>query len=82
MRHFLKGRKVVIVNVDNDSRDGTKRAFLDTKTTTEKKYISTPRGVKGKGNNILNLFCFVKEHQDTVKGILIFDADLKSISPQ
>ena len=48
--------KSIIVNVDNNSKDDTKGAFLSTKTKTKKKYITTPKGVKGKGNNFYNLF--------------------------
>jgi len=46
----------VIINCDNDSPDNTKQAFLDTPTEVPKIYLSTPPGIKGKGNNFRNLF--------------------------
>ncbi len=72
----------LIVNVDNNSEDDTKSAFLSTKTQTPKHYISTPKGVKGKGNNFLNLFNFAKTHIRTIKGGVVVDADLRSITPE
>jgi glycosyltransferase involved in cell wall biosynthesis len=74
--------KTVIVNVDNNSEDDTQGSFLSTKTQTPKLYISTPRGVKGKGNNFLNLFQFAQKHSRTLKGGVVVDADLRSITPE
>ncbi|HMB20357.1 MAG TPA: glycosyl transferase, partial [Spirochaetota bacterium] len=74
--------KTVIVNVDNNSEDDTKGAFLNTETNTPKHYITTPGEVRGKGNNFLNLFKFGKKHLDTLKGAVVVDADLKSITPE
>ncbi|MHC4140216.1 MAG: glycosyltransferase family protein, partial [Planctomycetota bacterium] len=61
LEEYFPDKKSVIVNVDNNSPDNTKEAFLDTKTRIEKKYISTAHGIRGKGNNILNLFNFAKQ---------------------
>lgn len=72
--------KAVIINVDNFSPDGTKDAFLNTPTKIPKIYISTPKGIKGKGNNFRNLFEAVVELN--AKAVVVVDADLKSISPQ
>ncbi|MDH5468161.1 MAG: glycosyltransferase family 2 protein, partial [Candidatus Aminicenantes bacterium] len=79
---YFSRLKTVIVNVDNNSEDDTKGAFLSTKTQTPKLYLSTPRGVKGKGNNFLNLFQFAQEHSRTLKGGVVIDADLRSITPE
>lgn len=79
---YFGSLKTVIVNVDNNSEDNTKGAFLSTKTQTPKLYLSTPRGVKGKGNNFLNLFQFAQEHSRTLKGGVVVDADLRSITPE
>ena len=77
---YFPGKKSIIVNVDNNSPDNTKEAFLDTNTRIEKKYISTSHGIRGKGNNILNLFNFaIQVHADIV---IIVDADLKSITKE
>jgi glycosyltransferase involved in cell wall biosynthesis len=70
----------VIVNCDNDSPDNTKEVFLDTQVQVPKIYISTPPGVKGKGNNFKNLFQKVTELE--AKAIVVVDADLKSITPE
>jgi len=78
-RYFWR-RDSVILNVDNNSPDDTKGAFLATPTRTPKLYISTPPGAKGKGRNIRNLLeAAVELGAGTV---IMVDADLKSITPQ
>ena len=77
---FFPNKKSVIINVDNNSPDGTKDAFMNTPTKIPKIYISTPKGVKGKGNNFKNLFRAAVELN--AKAIVVVDADLKSITPQ
>lgn len=79
---YFGSLKSIIVNVDNHSEDNTKGAFLSTETQTPKHYISTPEGVRGKGNNFLNLFEFASTFQDTLKGVVVVDADLRSITPE
>ena len=74
--------KSIICNVDNNSEDDTKGSFLSTKTKIPKHYISTAKGVKGKGSNILNLLKFAKSHADTLRGVIVVDADLRSITPE
>lgn len=76
---FFPDKKSVIINVDNNSADGTRQAFLNTPTKIPKVYISTPPGVKGKGNNLLNLFKAAVELN--ARAIIVVDADLKSITP-
>lgn len=80
-KHFSK-LKSIIINVDNDSEDDTKGSFLSVKTKVPKYYISTPKGIRGKGSNLLNLFKFAKKHADTLKGGVVVDADLRSITPE
>jgi len=77
---FFSGKKSVIINVDNNSPDGTRDIFMNTPTKVPKVYISTPKGVKGKGNNFKNLFEAAVELQ--AKAVVVVDADLKSITPQ
>ena len=72
--------KGLIINVDNNSPDNTKDAFLNTKTGTEKQYITTAPGVKGKGNNFYNLFKACT--YSGAKAVVVVDADLKSITPE
>ncbi|HFE63917.1 MAG TPA: glycosyltransferase [Caldithrix sp.] len=79
LEQFFPDKKAVIINVDNNSPDGTKEVFLSTPTKIPKVYISTPPGVKGKGNNFRNLFKAAVELK--AKAILVVDADLKSITP-
>ncbi len=72
----------IIVNCDNNSPDGTKEAFLsaDVPDKIRKKYISTPEGIKGKGNNFYNLFRFCRDAK--AKVTIVVDADLRSITPE
>jgi glycosyltransferase involved in cell wall biosynthesis len=78
--HFAR-MNPVIVNCDNSSTDGTGAVFLNTDTQgVPKIYLSTPKGVKGKGNNFKNLFRKVLELG--AKAVVVVDADLKSITPR
>lgn len=77
---YFPNKKSLIVNVDNNSPDNTKEAFLNTETITPKIYITTPEGVKGKGNNLYNLFLLMQKTGAKV-GVTV-DADLKSINPE
>jgi len=79
VRYFPQMRSVII-NTDNNSPDGTREAFLETPTERPKIYLSTPEGVKGKGNNFRNLFEKVLELE--AQAVVVVDADLKSITPQ
>jgi glycosyltransferase involved in cell wall biosynthesis len=77
---YFPNKKSVIINVDNNSPDGTKDAFMSTPTKIPKIYISTPAGIKGKGNNFKNLFEAAAELR--AQAIVVVDADLKSITPE
>lgn len=72
--------KAVIVNCDNASTDGTREAFFAAKCATPRIYVSTPRGILGKGNNLRNLFKAVVELK--AQAALVVDADLASITPK
>lgn len=78
--NYFPDKKSVIINVDNNSPDGTKDAFMNTLTKVPKIYISTAKGVKGKGNNLKNLFEAAVELQ--TQAVVVVDADLTSITPQ
>lgn len=80
LRKYFPQYNGLIINVDNYSPDGTKYAFINTKTKTQKLYVSTPVGIKGKGRNFYNLFKKVKEFKP--KAVVVVDADLKSVTPQ
>ena len=77
---YFPDKRSVIINCDNNSPDNTKKAFLDTATEVPKIYISTPPDIKGKGNNLKNLFRKVVDLQ--AKAIVVVDADLKAITPE
>src|SRR5208283_4569457 len=76
---YYSDRSAVIINCDNNSPDNTHEAFMKTPTKTPKIYLSTENGVKGKGNNLKNLFSKVVEL--SAKAVIVVDADLKSITP-
>jgi glycosyltransferase involved in cell wall biosynthesis len=80
LQQFFPNARSVIINVDNDSPDGTKEAFMSTPTKVPKVYISTPKGVRGKGNNLRNLFKAAVELN--AQAVAVVDADLESITPQ
>lgn len=78
---FFSPLSAMIINVDNNSMDGTREAFLSADTgNVPKKYISTDSTVVGKGNNMRNLFLEVV--QQRAKAVIVVDADLKSITPE
>ncbi len=80
LSEYFPDRKSIIVNVDNNSADNTREAFLNTKTVVEKKYITTGGDVRGKGHNLLNLFNYaVSINADMV---IVVDADLRSITKE
>ena len=80
LRQYFPTLSSVIINCDNHSPDDTKQAFLDAPTQVPKIYLSTPPGIKGKGNNLKNLFR--KATELGAKAIVVVDADLKSITPE
>ncbi|RLB82884.1 MAG: glycosyl transferase [Deltaproteobacteria bacterium] len=77
---YFGDKNSVIINCDNNSPDGTREAFMNTPTEVPKIYLSTPPGVRGKGNNLKNLF--KKSCDLEAEAIIMVDADLKSITPR
>lgn len=80
LQEYYPDKTSCIVNVDNHSEDGTKDVFLHTDTAVPKIYVTTPEGVLGKGQNIINLFQVASELE--AKAIIMVDADLKSITTE
>ncbi len=81
LQQFFGHMDAVIINCDNNSSDGTPDTFMNTDTgNIPKIYLSTPEGIRGKGNNFKNLFRKVLEMQ--ARAIVVVDADLKSITPR
>lgn len=81
LKTYYPDMRSIIVNCDNNSPDGTKEAFLAAEIPEgiDRKYITTPEGVRGKGNNFWNLFHFCRDVQ--CKATIVVDADLRSIRP-
>lgn len=81
LKKYFPTHSAAIINVDNNSKDGTKGAFLGAETDNiPKRYISTEESIVGKGNNMRNLF--VEVVQRKAKAVIVVDADLKSITPE
>jgi len=80
LRTYFSDYRSVLVNCDNNSQDNTRDAFLSVDTGIPKIYLSTPEGVKGKGNNFYNLFR--KAVDLGAEAIVVVDADLRSITPK
>ena len=80
LREAFPDLRSVIVNVDNNSPDGPREAFMATETAVPKMYVTTPPEKRGKGRNCLNLFEIGAELG--AKAIVMVDADLKSITPK
>jgi glucosylglycerate synthase len=77
LKKYFPDKKSVIVNVDNGSTDDTEKAFLEACLEVPKIYISTDKGVKGKGYNFYNLFWTIKELN--AQAGIVLDADLRSV---
>ena len=77
LNKYFPHKKTVIINVDNNSFDGTKQAFFNARTNIPCIHISTPK--KGKGQNFYNLFLEMKKLK--AKAGVVVDADLLSIKP-
>ncbi|NIO22794.1 MAG: glycosyltransferase [Candidatus Aenigmarchaeota archaeon] len=77
LRKHYPGKKALIVCCDGNSTDRTKSVFLDTKTFSEKRFLTTK--LRGKGNGLKMLFNLVVESEP--EATIIVDADLKSIEP-
>ncbi len=77
---YFANLRAVIVNCDNQSDDGTKEAFFAARSKVPRIYLSTPDGVRGKGNNLKNLFRLAGELK--TKAVVCLDADTKSLSPK
>ena len=80
LKTYFKDYRSVLINCDNHSEDQTREAFLSVETDVPKIYLSTPAGVKGKGNNFRNLFR--KAVELDAQAIVVVDADLRSITPR
>jgi glycosyltransferase involved in cell wall biosynthesis len=80
LKEYFPQMTSVIINCDNCSTDGTGQAFMNAQSHgIPKMYVSTPRGIRGRGTNLKNLFRKVMEMD--AKAAVIIDASLKSVTP-
>ena len=81
LKKYYRKLNTAIVNADNFSDDGTADEFLGAESFgIPKVYLSTPVGIKGKGNNFHNLFTYLRDYQP--QAVVVVDADLRSITPR
>lgn len=81
LKEYFGQMDSVIVDCDNCSSDGTRNVFMNTDTKgIPKIYLSTPKGIRGKGNNVKNLFR--KALELNARAVIMVDADLQSITPR
>jgi glycosyltransferase involved in cell wall biosynthesis len=78
LQKYFPDKKSIIVNIDSNSSDRTKKIFLDTNTKTPKKCITTP---KGKGESLRCLFEYFLGKEST-RALMITDADAITIKPK
>ncbi|PIP31621.1 hypothetical protein COX24_02550 [bacterium (Candidatus Gribaldobacteria) CG23_combo_of_CG06-09_8_20_14_all_37_87_8] len=79
LRKFFPLANCLIINVDSDSTDNTKEAFLKTQTFSSKKYLNTGKKPRGKGKNLIDFFKYCDSLD--VDYIALFDSDIKTIKP-
>jgi len=80
LREHFANLRSVIINCDNSSTDGTPQAFMEAPDHgVPKMVISTPRGIRGKGNNLKNLFRKAVDLE--AKAVVVLEANLKSVGP-
>ncbi|MFH0965134.1 MAG: glycosyltransferase [Planctomycetota bacterium] len=79
VKYFGKEKGALLV-CDNASPDDTEGAFLSLPTRNPKIYVSTPKGVAGKGYNFENMFR--KALELNARMLLCIDGDIRSITPE
>ena len=79
LKKFFPLAECLIVNVDSDSTDNTREAFLETQTFFPKKYLNTGKKPRGKGKNLIKLFKYCNDLD--IDYIALFDSDIKTIKP-
>jgi len=80
LKRFYPAFKCLIINVDSDSKDNTKEAFLKTPTFFPKEYLNVRKKPRGKGRNLMELFKYCAEL--SVDFIAILDSDIKTVEPE
>jgi glucosylglycerate synthase len=81
--HYFKNSQAFIVNTDNDSADGTKKIFLNTKTRHKKIYLTSrgqPKNIRGKGFHMKMALELAKKMDADAIGFI--DGDVSSAKPE
>jgi len=79
LKKFFPKYECLIINVDSNSTDNTKKMFLGTNTFFPKKYLNTGKKLRGKGKNLISLFKYCNSLN--IDYIALFDSDIKTIKP-
>ena len=79
LKKFFPKYECLIINVDSNSTDNTKKMFLGTNTFFPKKYLNTGKKLRGKGKNLISLFKYCDSLN--IDYIALFDSDIKTIKP-
>jgi len=79
LKRFFPSAKCLIINVDSNSTDNTKEAFLEAQTFSPKKYLNTGKQLRGKGKNLIELFKYCNKLD--IDYIALFDSDIRTIKP-
>src|SRR3990167_4370927 len=79
LRKFYPTAKCLIMNVDSNSEDNTKKVFLTTKTFSPKKYLNTGKKTRGKGQNLIELFKYCRSKN--IDFVVVLDSDIKTVKP-
>jgi len=78
LRKYFPNKKALIVNIDSNSPDNTRKIFLSTKTRTPKHCIKTP---KGKGKSLRELFKYFLK-TESAEVLMLLDANVETASPR
>jgi glucosylglycerate synthase len=80
---YFKNSENYIVNTDNDSPDGTKKAFLNTPTVHKKIYLTSrgkPKKIRGKGFHMKMALELAQKMEAEAIGFI--DGDVSSAKPE
>lgn len=78
LRKYFPDKKALIIIADSNSLDGTRKAFLNTKTKTPKQCMESPRG-KGKALRVIFEYFLSKE---SAQVLMLIDGDVTSATPK
>ncbi len=71
--------RAVLVNADNNSRDGTSDVFAAAAGSTPHEVVSTPAENSGKGTNVLAIMQAASRLD--ARRVILLDADVRSVEP-